>query len=116
MSKLLSGSDIAQVEKYVLDMKPRIIAQLKQGKVDEMRTTIEDKLKEEMVLCAKEFFENELKEDLLKQFASQKSVLINLGAEAINAIADGLKTQLTKVIADKIDSGYQAKKIIDALF
>jgi len=116
METVLNKSELEEVQACATQMKQQIIKRLKEGRVDELQKAVEDKLREEMLLCAQNFFANELKEDLLKQFASQKTVLIDIGSEAVIAIANSLKEQLSKMVAEKMEYSWTAKKVIDALF
>ena len=115
-TKILNESELKEVEAYAARMKREILNSLKAGKVDKLQEAVEDKLREGMMLCAQDFFDKELKADLLKQFASQKAVLVNIGTEAITAIANSLKDSLSKMIAERMQSSYQVKKFVNAMF
>ena len=116
MSDLLTEADEKSIEQYAAEMKRQIISRLKENKADEMREAVERKLMEEMVQCATEFFAAEIKEDMLKQFASQKNLILSVGTEAIAAIADAVKTQLVKMVTERMERTYDAKKVIGELF
>ena len=116
MEDLLTDADRNKITQYVLDMKSQIIANLKNGKTDKLQKAVEDALKKEMLLCAAEFFETEIKADMLKQFTSQKEVLLEVGAQAINGIGESLKDAMVKMVAERMANSWDAAKVIKSLF
>jgi len=113
---LLSESEIEEVQTYAVQMKRQIISTLKQGRVDEIQSAVENKLREEMVLCAKEFFDKEVKADMLKSFANKKDVLITMGIACVDQLTESIKVGLAKDIADKMKNTYDVRRIVNAIF
>lgn len=114
-TKVLTESELAEVQQYADSMKRQIIARLKEGKIDALQTAVEGALREEMIKCAREFFDKEIKEQMFKTFESQKDALLEVSTQALATIAQGLIKGLSEQVAKNVQYSWKFKKAIEAL-
>ena len=86
--QILNKSDITEIQKYAQTVKSQLIQTLKDNRLDGMREAIETKLREEMVICAADYFANHIKKDLL--IKTLLGIVVMFGLSFISFIFESL--------------------------